>query len=204
MKLSKAEKKKIKQELHTERLKELGVEKVKTYFHNLPVIGNIFTACLFLDKNNDILSRGVSICSPLDTFKRSEGRKRAYKRAMRALHTKTDSFPINSYMLRFGLEILRRDFKLRTEEDEKVMFDQIVPVLNMVAGDYCDVAINTIQRKKKTEDGSHKVVEQKTATYDLPRDITLYLTSEKFKCKSCYKPEPTNDELNIIKPTIEV
>jgi hypothetical protein len=204
MKLSKAEKKKIKQELHAERLKKLGVEKVKTYFHNLPVIGNVFTACLFLDKNNDILSRGVSICSPLDTFKRAEGRSRAYKRAMRALHTKIDSFPINAYMLRFGCEDLKREFKLRTEEDERVIFDKVVPILNMVKGEYCDVTINTTHRKKKTENGGHKIVEHRAAIYDLPRDITLYLTSEKFKCKACYKPEPTKDEVNLIKPQIEV
>jgi hypothetical protein len=75
-------------------LREKGVKEIKYYYKNLPIIGNIFTVCLLLDENRDILSRGVSICSVLDYHDKSLAREKSRKRAISALCKKETTMAI--------------------------------------------------------------------------------------------------------------
>ncbi len=60
-----------------ERLNELGIQRVQFYYE-----GEI-TVCL-LFKDGETLSRGVTICSPLDNFVKRQGRNIALGRAIQA------------------------------------------------------------------------------------------------------------------------
>jgi len=189
--------KKAKEEATKKELQKFGVEEIKVYFHAIPILGNVYTACLFLDKDRNIISRGISICSPLDTFKKSEGRNRSYKRAMRALHAKKNNLPINAYMQRWDDRYINRTYKAKTFEDETLFFDRVQPILHM-AGVDDKISINSFFRKITLPGGTRKNVEQKRIMYKLPKDIMLYLTSEVFDYKSHYKPEATKDEAMIL------
>ena len=80
-----------------ENLKNAGVENIKYYYKNCPVMGNIFTACLFFSKDNKILSRGVSICSVKDSHNKKFAREKSRSRAISAIFRKGNSLPINVY-----------------------------------------------------------------------------------------------------------
>lgn len=187
-----------KEQLQKEKLKKLGVEDVKVYFRTLPVIGNIYTACLFLDKDRNIISRGVTICSPLDTFEKEEGKKRSYKRAMKALHTKKSDLLINAFPLRWGDKAVKRQFTIKTEEDEKLILNYVQPTLSlMVDGKDINMSTNVCFKKIKGESGTNNI-EVKKLIYDLPRETTVFLTSQEFKYKSYYKPVPTSFEIKLL------
>ena len=54
----------------------------------------IVTVCLLVLKEEGeepVVSRGVSICSPIEGVRKPEGRKRALKRAMHAVYTQCES-----------------------------------------------------------------------------------------------------------------
>ena len=73
------------------------VDRSLFYYHNDPVSGrNIFTTCLFVDKNKNLLSRGVAVCSDMDSHIKKEGRIKAYGRAVKALVNRRDGEEINA------------------------------------------------------------------------------------------------------------
>lgn len=198
--MSSRKKKAHQRELQKQKLKKLGVDHVKVYYNTIPIIGNIFTACLFLDKNKDIISRGITVCSPLDIFNKEEGRKRAYKRAMKAIYIKNNSFPINSFPLRWGGETVERQFKMKSEEDEKLAFEYVQPTLGLVVSPKnIKMSINTFHKKVKRPNKEDKVIEIKRLDYSLPRETMIYLTSREFEYKSYYKPQPTRFERRLLK-----
>lgn len=75
-------------------LEKNGVKKI--LYYNIPVINQVppITVCTFLDEKYNAISRGISICSPLDKFKKKDSRNRAYGRAVSALFHKKDLFEL--------------------------------------------------------------------------------------------------------------
>lgn len=66
--------------------------RVYYYYYRNENRAPIITVCLIKDGDN--VARGVTIRSPLDILRKSEGRRWARKYAKRALGTKTSSEPI--------------------------------------------------------------------------------------------------------------
>ena len=62
-----------------------GVKRIKIYYEKSKLLGNIFTACLLLGDNDELLARGVAICSLRDSHKKSSGKNIALGRATKAL-----------------------------------------------------------------------------------------------------------------------
>ena len=102
-------------------LKELGVEKIKFYYEKSKIVSNYYTVCILIDKNKNILSRGISICSLKDQHRKTIARNIALGRAKKALINNVTSEPLNSN--RFSSEYLVRSFK---DKDQK----QLDPILN--------------------------------------------------------------------------
>ena len=66
------------------------------YYHKRDEEGKPrLTVCLLKDESgNEIISKGISLCSFCDNPKKDDGRERAKKRAYASLHAKRDLFPI--------------------------------------------------------------------------------------------------------------
>lgn len=60
------------------------------------------TVCLLVSPDGRILSRGISICSPLDSFRKKTGKDKALGRAIKALVRKISSEPIQPFSHSFS------------------------------------------------------------------------------------------------------
>ena len=97
--------------------KVCDLEVTNIRYYNLKTeLTNVYDVCILLDKNNKILSRGVSICSFLDQYVKKTGRNRAFGRAVKALVNKQNSLEINP--LRFENEIVELKFKAKNNEQD--------------------------------------------------------------------------------------
>jgi hypothetical protein len=78
-----------------DKLTDEGVKQLKYYYKKTRLFGNICTVCLLIGENNELISRGVSICSLLDSHKKSTGKNIALGRAIKALKNKKTTDEIN-------------------------------------------------------------------------------------------------------------
>lgn len=161
------------------KLEKIGVKKVKYYYHTTPLVNNVFTCCLFLDESESIISRGVAICSTIDSFNKIKGRGKSFSFALQAAEEKTNSSPINYYLDRWKQKTVTRTFRLENEKDFQIFDKTILP--NLSGYSFASMKKVTIGKRTKM-------------IYKIPRDYTLLKTFEMFKYKAMYKPEPIEEE----------
>lgn len=155
--------------------KEAGAAQVKFYYDRTPIIDNAFTACLLLDKSNNILARGISICSILDKHNKKEARNKACGRAIKALVNKENTLPINPTREEWDHTCIEQTFKGDPAEFAR---EYEKYCLQVSAGQNCG-------------DGS---VEYR---YLVPYSHPILHTSMFFEWKSEFQPEPTEEEMEI-------
>lgn len=168
-------------------LADHGIDKVKYYYDKMPFIGNLYTVCLLL-KNNEIIARGISICSLLDCFDKQEGRSRSFKRAIRALCTKESSMPIQLSDDRWDKQFIPRKITNPNPDEFK---DLLSTLYGASVGPYPDPKTYL----QPTKDGK----QIKKITYYVPRDFPLYMAKSFFEFKSSYSPYPTRIELQLLR-----
>ena len=167
-----------------EDLKNEGVESIKYYYKNCPILGNIFTVCLFFSKDKKILSRGVSICSVKDSHNKKFARENSRRRAIFAIFSKTNCLPINCYNTketnRRTMSTHTKLFKVKTKDDEEKLIEQIK---SSAVGSYSIKMINGI-----------KFIE-----VVIPYTTPMEITSKYFTYKSEFNPVPTQDERSMFR-----
>ena len=137
----------------------------KYYYQSDEIIGNIYTACILVDKTDcSIVSRGIAVRSLLDMHKKSVARDIAFGRAMKALVHKESSDEINVDRQKFPSFVV---FKKKEGLSEDLL-------------------------KKIDED--FFVPEGSSANIYVPRFYPLEETSKHFRFKAEFHPEPTEKE----------
>jgi len=149
------------------------IQAVKYYYHKDSFIGNIFSACLLIGEDQEILSRGVTICSLLDTFSKKIGRKKSYARAMKAYWSKRDSEMINEDYLKS--EYVTRKFKLKEGETIK-------------PSNHLSILIYQALDKLKSVN-----------VYKISKNYPIHETNKFFKFKSEFRPIPTKIEKKLLR-----
>lgn len=155
--------------------------KVRYYYRNDPIIGNIFTTCILLS-GEKILARGICICSLLDSHDKKFAREKSKSRALAALFKKKNSLPINGDLdegnKRYYSDV-EKSFKLKN----KALKEELVEHLKIMPCDY------KISKSEDTE---------RLHVY-IPYLLPVVLTNEVFEYKSSYNPEATDDEKKMFK-----
>ena len=147
------------------------IHRVKYHHYKTPLTNNIFTTCSLFNENNIIISRGVSICSLLDSFVKKEGRRRSYSRAIKAMHTEKNSQPINTYNRNDDC-FIKRTLKVKSSEDITYFIEKITPELNS----------NNFHRAYRE---NNQIIRYE---YNIPKNYPIMKASEFFKFKSEFKP----------------
>lgn len=175
-----------------QKMDEMNVYKIKFYRHKTPICHNIFTACLFLNDQNVILSRGIAICSVLDPFSKNAGRGIAFARALKALDKQSNSDPIKQ-RLRWRDKFVRRTLRVKGDEEEE-FYKEVVPALKQLNDSFgiCPTEVNV--RLDNCKDGRVK----KTILYKVPRDYPVHETLKMFHHKSEFLPDPTKLEKELL------
>ena len=162
-------------------IQDLGVKQIKFYYKKCPLVGNIFTACLFLSEEQKILSRGVAICSIMDSHNKKEGRKIALRRAKRAIYSKLTSDKINPDPNEIFNGLVKH-FKIK---DEKIR-QELITKIESIYLDY---------KQKDLPNGEKRIDVFVPVLYPLEE------TYQYFKFKSEFEPTPTNEEKQMFKLT---
>jgi hypothetical protein len=164
---------------HKEFLKQNGIDKVVFYFQNSPLIDNVFTTCLLINKKeNRIEARGVSICSILDTFSKIRGKSTSSGRALKALIRKSNFYKIN----RTGRqnERVKTEVMIKSAEDNKKILSELSRL-----------------------DDFHKVMVRKSTkkySFELPANYPITVANNNFKYKAEFRPLPANSiESDLLK-----
>ncbi len=162
-------------------LAENGVDKISFYFINSPIVNNAFTVCVLINSTEKrIEARGVSICSLMDTFSKSEGKNKAFGRAIKAIVRRKNSWKINGSGR--DDEFIPRSFKVKTEiEDDKFKGD-IAPELQRI-DPHLPIRVQNGGRYKKY-------------SFEIPASYPMKLANSLFKYKSHYRPVPVGEEEN--------
>jgi hypothetical protein len=139
---------------------------------------HLFTACLAFDSENNLISRGLSIKSFEDNFKRSNGKDRSKGRATKAAVKCNSSDEIRSPDRFDG--VVTRKFKAKNKELLDFFYSDIAPRLGG-EGNY-------------TEKNDGKII---IFTYKLPTSYPLIITNTFFKFKSEYLPKMIDLEVDL-------
>jgi len=174
-----------------ENLQKAGVMSTRHYYKNDPVLGNIFTANIFFDKDKKILARGVSICSVKDSHNKKFAREKSKSRAIIALFKKSNSLPIIPFEDVDALIPSKRAFEYHIKSFK----------LNKKDEDYYD------KRDKLMDDINKYSLETVFQDFDLFEKISVYIPYTLpmeiavgyFKFKSEFQPTPTDEEKIMFK-----
>ena len=167
-----------------EELTAKGVAKIKFYHQKNSLNENAFTVCLLLNKNNELLSRGISICSLLDTFEKKKGRTLAFGRSFSALKNESDKKEIVIKRSKDSVfEYVTRTKKIKDEDELKEFLNIITKVDNV------EYATHVV-----TSNGATR----KLIRYNLPYVLNIHLAGSTFRYKSEYMPYPTEFESNVL------
>lgn len=147
----------------------IGVKKIKYYYYKTPFVNNVFTCCLFLDENKSIISRGIAICSVLDTFNKRKGRGKSFSMALRAAIEKKNFAPIIISPDRWRQKTVTRKATVKNEKELEI---------------YYNFTSKLIVNKNK----GIKII------YKISRDYALLETNKIFKHRAMYKPDPVPEE----------
>jgi len=180
-------------------LEKVGATKVKFYEivePQVPFIGPILTVCLLLDDNVNILSRGVSIKSIMDTYDHKNGKDRAFKRALTAAFKKSTALPVlieNHSWKKYCKKIIK-------VHDLAVADKQITDYYEFIHSiGYTDIPGYSIKTIASFKNGKTKHI----AKIYIPRAYPLEVAvCEQLNFKSVYKPEITEFEKDFIKKYI--
>lgn len=177
-------------------LDQVGATKIKFYEivePRVPFIGPILTVCLLLDDNTNVLSRGVSIKSILDTYDQRNGKDRAFKRALTAMFKKSTALPVN---------VSRNEWKKYCKKIIKVKDDyemnkQLQDYYNFIHSiGYTDIPGYEIRAVAKRKDGIVKTIAKVYIPRVFPLDVAI---ENQLEYKSVYQPKLTNFEVDFIK-----
>lgn len=177
-----SEKKRKQREL----LAKHGVDKIKFYSRSSS-LAEVYTTCIFINtEKGRIEARGVSICSLKDTFKRIDGKNRAFGRAISALKRKTNNERINSLGREY--EFVQRKFKIRNEDEDENFIATVIEELTDF-DPFIDVSIINGNDKYKR----YYIV-------NVPANYPIAKAHEHYKYKSEYRPNPAcKEELTLLK-----
>ena len=168
----------------TQRLfEEHGVDKISFYFINSPLVNNAFTTCVLINSSQQrIEARGVSICSLLDTFSKSEGKNKAFGRAVKALARRENNWRINGSGR--DDEFVKRGIKIKTREDELRFRETIAQELKRIDPDLLVSA---------SKSGAYKKY-----SFEVPVSYPVKLANSLYKYKSHYRPIPVGEEKELL------
>lgn len=170
-------------------LAENGVDKIHYYFINSPIVNNAFTACVLVNSEQQrIEARGVSICSLLDTFCKSEGKNKAFGRAVKALVRRKNNWKINGSSR--DDEFTQRSFKVKTQADDDRFRSEVAPELRKI-DPQLPVTVSQNGKGKKY-------------TFEVPLSYPVRLANSMFRYKSQYRPTPVNEEERDLVSSIEI
>jgi hypothetical protein len=176
-------------EKYNEFLQSSDIDKIFFYYKDSPITKNIYTACLLINKKEKIIeARGVSICSLLDTYKKSKGKSKAYGRAIKALFRKQNFFKING----FGREdeSTIKTLTITNEDEYKDFLDKKLSELLVI--NQFPIIEEIKQVKKDKEIRKYKV--------EIPSNYPILKTNEEFSFKSEFRPKPANSiEIDMLK-----
>ncbi len=159
---------------------ENGVDKVSFYFISSPIVNNAFTTCVFLNtKQRRIEARGVSICSLLDTFCKSEGKNKAFGRAMKALLRKENDWKINGSGR--DVELVSRSVKIKNQSDDDHFRSVIAEELKR---------IDPTMEVRVISNGSSN----KKYLFKIPTSYPIKLANTLYRYKSQYRPPASGTE----------
>lgn len=162
-------------------LVEGGVKEIKYYYRNCPIVGNIFTVCIFLSEDKKILARGVSICSLMDTHLKQYAREKSKSRAMAAFFKKENSL------------------KIATEwEDKKALFTEVIKSFKIKNEEEANELLKKVGQLQldytiKDLDGYQRM------DVFIPYLYPIQFTGKNFEYKSMFKPKPTEEEKKMFK-----
>jgi len=160
-------------------LQDNDVDKISFYFVNSPVVNNAFTTCVFINSSKQrIEARGVSICSLLDTFSKSEGKNKAFGRAIKALVRKENNWKINGSGR--DDELVKRGVKIKSNDDELHFRNEIAEELKRIDPSM-PITVRTTRGYKKY-------------SYEIPVSYPVKLANSLYKYKSHYRPTPVGDD----------
>jgi len=162
-------------------LAENSIDKISFYFINSPIVNNAFTVCILINSfEKRIEARGVSICSLMDTFSKSEGKNKAFGRAVKAIARRENNWKINGSGR--DDEFVPRSFKVKTEKDDDGFRGGVAPELQRI-NPHLPIRVQDSGRFKKY-------------SFEIPASYPMRLANSLFKYKSHYRPVPVGDEEN--------
>jgi len=165
-------------------LAEHGVDKVFIYTRKTPVLQNVYTVCLFLNtKKKQIEARGVAICSVADLYKKSEGKNKAFGRAMQALLKKKNDLKIK--LKNRNNFTVRKQLTIKNDVEKRNFRENILPELRSISD----------KLKIKIENrGKEKLIR-----FEIPSNYPIKIANQNFKYKSHFRPKPSGAvEANLI------
>lgn len=149
--------------------------KVKYYYVTSRVFGNICTVCLLID-GDEVLARGVAICSLKDAHKKSVGRNIALGRAKKAIVNQETSEEINP---------------ARKKLDDKM--DKFILVSSSDFNCICQEASLKYYEMNSSHKGSQDAVK-----ISIPLEAPVFETKKLFSYKSEFRPILTFEEKRIV------
>lgn len=166
-------------------LAEHGVDKVFFYTEKTPVLQNVYTTCLFINtEKKQIEARGVAICSVADVFQKSEGKHKAFGRAMQALLKKRNDSRIK--LRNRNQFFARKKLTIKSTEDRANFRYKILPELREIKEDI---------KMSVSDHGAGKQV-----IFYLPSNYPIKIANKNFKYKSQFRPKPAGSiEANYLK-----
>ena len=165
------------------QLDENSVDQIKYASITVPLIGNVFTTCVLLANESNIISRGVSICSLLDCNDSKFAKRKSFSRAMKALVHKNESFPIQRHLVVNNKdEIIQKVFKVNMLNEEQVeKFQEFLRIVQITMNR--DIIVKQVPYGS-WEDNKHKV----KMFCDIPKWFPVAYTSKFYSHKSTWKP----------------
>jgi len=161
------------------------VDKIVFYTGKSQLVNNLFTVCLFINKRLErIQSRGVAICSLMDSYSKKKGKQKAFGRAVAALTHQKNMMKIKSNTR--NDEFITRKMKIKSKDDEANLIHELT---NELAYFQEDINIKFIQNPG---DKYPKCI------FSLPLSYPIKATNNHFKYKAQYLPEPANQEERYI------
>ena len=160
-----------------DKLTDEGVKRLKFYYKKERLVGNICTVCLLIGENDELLSRGVSICSLQDSHRKATGKNISLGRAIKALKNQKTTDEINS-----NRDSLINWIYTKNINEKDPYYEEILEEIKHNNFDTTNLKIN----------------KDEVLRVEIPMDFPLYITNLLFKFKSTYKPVPTDEEIKII------
>jgi len=170
-------------------LDDNGVDAIKFYYHNSPLVSNAFTTCILLNSSKPrIESRGVSICSLKDTYCKSEGKNKAFGRAIAALVHRKSKWKINGSSR--DDEFVTRSCKIKSSDSLERFRTEVANELKSIDP---QIPITVTSNSGKA----------KKYSFPVPLSYPIRLANSFFRYKSQYRPVPVNEEERSVMHSIE-